>query len=63
VNGEPIKELEHLTLNVPGAGSSTATSGMKRPIVNGSNSDDEDTKKSKIMDIYKQRQYKKLIQK
>jgi len=44
-------------------GSSTGGSGMKRPIANGSNSDDEDTKKGKIMDIYKQRQYKKLIQK
>lgn len=63
-----MKELEHLTLNMPSTGTSGSTttpggSGMKRPIANGSNSDDEDTKKSKIMDIYKQRQYKKLIQK
>jgi hypothetical protein len=62
LNGEPIKELEHLaniekTL-VPGQ------IGFKRSAVgNGNNSDDEDSKgKSKTMDIYKQRQVKKLMQ-
>ncbi len=63
-----MKELEHLTLNIASGGTNGSSttpsgSGMKRPIANGSNSDDEDSKKSKIMDIYKQRQYKKLIQK
>lgn len=62
INGEPIKELEHLSniaqTLVPGQ------FGYKRSNVgNGNNSDDEDSKgKSKTMDIYKQRQVKKLMQ-
>ena len=52
INGEPIRDFEHLS-------SSTM---LKRTFAN-AGSDDEDAKKGKSMDIYKQRQYKKLIQK
>jgi hypothetical protein len=51
MNGDPIPELEHL---------SNQANAQKRPLIFTSNSDDEDTKKTKSMDIYKQRQYQKL---
>ncbi|CAF1033907.1 unnamed protein product [Brachionus calyciflorus] len=54
INGEPIREFEHLI--------SGPIISHKRAFAN-AGSDDEDTKKGKSMDIYKQRQYKKLIQK
>ncbi len=70
LNGEPMREMEHIS-----NGQSTSTAfhgsiyaGHKRPVKEighssqGPNSDDEDSKKSKTMDIYKQRQYKKLMQ-
>lgn len=66
INGEPMRDIDNLNLltgniNI-NVGSQTTAS--KRSIL-GSNSDDEDTKKSKTMDmdIYKQRQFKKLIEK
>ena len=73
VTGEPIRDLESLGISISssGVGSSSAMglgSGLqtmgtigKRPVTNAANSDDEDSKKSKTMDIYKQRQFKKLI--
>ena len=62
VNGEPIKELEHLSV---GSSTSQATTSTqpKRPLTLASTSDDEDSKKTKSMDIYKQRQYQKLVSK
>jgi hypothetical protein len=57
INGESIKELEHLSVIT-----TTQTNiASKRPVQNGgANSDDDESKKSKTMDIYKQRQYQKL---
>lgn len=59
INGESIKELEHLSVIT----TTQPNIASKRPAQNGAgaNSDDEENKKSKTMDIYKQRQYKKLI--
>ena len=54
MNGEPIRDFDHLSAGL--------FIGQKRSFMN-AGSDDEDTKKAKTMDIYKQRQYKKLIQK
>jgi len=71
INGEPMKELENLlnpftlvSTSTSNMNSKSATGTVKRSII-GSNSDDEDSKKTKAieMDIYKQRQYKKLIDK
>jgi cleavage stimulation factor subunit 3 len=56
-NGEPIKELEHLQ---SAANTTSAANMQKRPLVFTSMSDDEDSKKTKSMDIYKQRQFQKL---
>lgn len=58
INGDPIKEIEYLSNAQQSIGASQL--GYKRS--NGNNSDDEDSKKGKTMDIYKQRQYKKLMQ-
>ncbi len=44
-------------------GASTNASAKRANANASNNSDDEDSKKAKVMDIYKQRQYKKLIQK
>ena len=49
MNGDPIQELEHL---------SNQGNLHKRPSV--WDDEDDDIKKSKSMDIYKQRQYQKL---
>lgn len=62
LNGEPIRELEHLS-NIQ----QTLTSnqiGYKNRNANNprDDEDDDDSKKGKTMDIYKQRQYKKLMQ-
>ena len=69
VNGQSMRELEHLSY-VPQTLTISQVSGYgnKRSNANvntasaGVNSDDEDSKKRKSMDIYKQRQYKKLMQ-
>ena len=63
LNGEPMKELEHLSSLVHSMNSNghSGPSLFKRSSANGANSDDEDSKKAKTMDIYKARQYKKLI--
>lgn len=60
INGEPIKEIDHVTSLHQG--SNAGQTGLKRAMNSGINSDDEDSKKGKTMDIYKQRQYKKLMQ-
>jgi hypothetical protein len=49
MNGDPIQELEHL---------SNQGNLHKRP--SAWDDEDDDIKKSKSMDIYKQRQYQKL---
>lgn len=59
INGEPIKEIDHVTSL---QGSNSGQIGLKRSMNSSANSDDEDSKKGKTMDIYKQRQYKKLMQ-
>ena len=80
INGEPMKEFEHLTGGSGGigagstVGSSNVSSNQQMPTSlkrhhqqtgsntnNNANSDDEDNKKTKLMDIYKERQYKKLL--
>jgi cleavage stimulation factor subunit 3 len=67
INGDPIRELDHLnsmTSNLNLNMNSQMATVSKRSIL-ASNSDDEESKKTKTMDmdIYKQRQYKKLIDK
>ena len=72
LNGEPMREMEHLSHVQPTQAAIHAHGGgyggHKRPARDtghssqAGNSDDEDSKKGKTMDIYKQRQYKKLMQ-
>lgn len=67
LNGEPMRELEHLNILAGNLNSNTGsqqTQANKRSILN-ANSDDEDSKKTKTaeLDIYKQRQLKKYIDK
>jgi hypothetical protein len=64
INGEPIRELDHLNSMTSSLNLNMSNQTNKRSVI-GSNSDDEDSKKTKSieMDIYKQRQYKKLIDK
>jgi cleavage stimulation factor subunit 3 len=67
INGEPIREFEHLggSVSAPVASAQQISTSLKRQLpgsgINNSNSDDEDSKKAKLMDIYKERQYKKLL--
>lgn len=62
IDGRPIKEMEHLSNLQQGIGATNQMSGYKRSANTAGGSDDEDSRKSKTMDIYKQRQYKKLMQ-
>jgi len=66
-----MRDLENIAASMSAAlnpnlqypGASLTLNKRSAANVNASNSDDEDSKKSKVMDIYKQRQYKKLIKK
>ncbi len=61
LSGEPMREMEHLS-HVQQAHMSHGHKRPARDSANAVHSDDEDSKKGKTMDIYKQRQYKKLMQ-
>ena len=73
LNSDPIPGMEHLVHRRPAttktstdsnaASSAPPATNLKRAHANGSNSDDEDSKKAKKIDIYKQRQVKKFLTK
>ncbi len=69
LSGEPMRDLENIAASMSAAlipSLQYSASANKRHMANAAaanNSDDEDSKKAKTMDIYKVRQYKKLNQK
>lgn len=70
LGGESMRDLENIAASMSAAlnpnlqyTAPSKRSAVSSSVNNNNNSDDEDNKKVKTMDIYKQRQYKKLIKK